>query len=113
LKKTGSKAEALGGNGKIDEAIDLVQGGIRSSRCERDSFRRSIAGRPRFCSRRKQPDIAVSVLEMVDRKATDYNIGVPGNPIWRSRHGARSSRRIKRQNGKAAEHASFTSGQAK
>jgi type VI secretion system protein VasJ len=69
------KADALVGAGKLDEAIDLMQGGIRASRCERDSFRRSIAVAS-LLLKAQQPDIAVSVLEMVDRKATDYNIGV-------------------------------------
>jgi type VI secretion system protein VasJ len=67
------KAEALVAAGKIDDAIDLVQSGIRSSRCERDSFRRSILVAS-LLLKAKQPDIAVSVLEMVDQKATAYNI---------------------------------------
>ena len=67
------KAEGLAASGKIDEAIDLVQCGIRSSRCERDAFRRSILVAS-LLLKAKQPDIAVSVLEMVDRKATAHNI---------------------------------------
>lgn len=67
------RAEALVAAGKIDDAIDLVQSGIRTSRCERDSFRRSILVGT-LLLKAKQPDIAVSVLEMVDQKAIAYNI---------------------------------------
>lgn len=69
------KAEVLAAAGKIDDAIDLVQSGIRTSRCERDSFRRSILVGS-LLLKAKQPDIAVSVLEMVDQKAMAYNISM-------------------------------------
>ena len=57
--------------GNIEEAIALVQSGIRTAKCERDSFRRSMLVGT-LLLRAKQAEIAVSVLEMLDQKAGVY-----------------------------------------
>jgi hypothetical protein len=51
----------------------LVQLGIRSARSERESFRRSIIVGT-LLLKAKQPDIAVSMLEMLDQKITTYKV---------------------------------------
>jgi len=73
VEKDRLKADELVAAGKIEDAIDLVQANIRTSRCERDSFRRSMLVAS-LLLKAKQPDIAVSVLEMVDQKTNTYNI---------------------------------------
>jgi type VI secretion system protein VasJ len=73
FNKEVEEANALSAAGKLEEAIDLVQNGIRSSRCERDSFRRSMLVAT-LLLRANQPDIAVSVLEMLDQKTATYNL---------------------------------------
>jgi type VI secretion system protein VasJ len=73
FNKEVEEANALSTAGKLEEAIDLVQNGIRSSRCERDSFRRSMLVAT-LLLRANQPDIAVSVLEMLDQKTATYNL---------------------------------------
>lgn len=65
------KVNELVGAGKLEEAIDLVQSGIRTAKCERDSFRRSMLVGT-LLLQAKQADIAVSVLEMLDQKAMVY-----------------------------------------
>ncbi len=71
--KETQKVSELVAAGKIEEAIDLVQSGIRTARCERDSFRRSmLVGN--LLLKAKQAEIAVSVLEMVDQKAGVYSL---------------------------------------
>jgi type VI secretion system protein VasJ len=71
--KETKKVNELVSKGKIEEAIDLVQGGIRTARCERDSFRRSmLVGN--LLLKAKQADIAVSVLEMLDQKISVYSL---------------------------------------
>jgi type VI secretion system protein VasJ len=71
-KETG-KVNELVSSGKIEEAIDLVQSGIRTAKCERDSFRRSMLVGT-LLLRAKQADIAVSVLEMLDQKAGVFSL---------------------------------------
>jgi type VI secretion system protein VasJ len=73
FEKEARKVDELVAAGKIEEAIDLVQGGIRSSKCERDSFRRSILVAS-LLLKAKQADIAVSVLERLDQKSGEYNL---------------------------------------
>jgi type VI secretion system protein VasJ len=58
---------------KIEEAIDMVQSGIRTAKCERDSFRRSMLVGT-LLLKAKQAEIAVSVLEMLDQKAGIYSL---------------------------------------
>lgn len=67
------KVNELVAAGKIEEAIDLVQSGIRTAKCERDSFRRSIQVGTLLLMA-KQAEIAVSVLEMLDQKTVVYNL---------------------------------------
>jgi type VI secretion system protein VasJ len=71
--KEQEEADALCLSGKSEEAIDLVQRGIRSARSERESFRRSMLVAS-LLLKANQPDIAVSVLEMLDQKAGSYNL---------------------------------------
>jgi type VI secretion system protein VasJ len=73
LGRDTQKANELVAGGQIEEAIDLVQRGIRSSRSERESFRRSILVGS-LLLKAKQPDIAVSMLEMLDQKITTYSV---------------------------------------
>ncbi|MBN1130988.1 MAG: type VI secretion system protein TssA [Chitinispirillaceae bacterium] len=73
LAKEQQKANELVGSGQIEEAIDLVQRGIRRSHSERDSFRRTIIVAS-LLLKAKQPDMAVSMLEMVDQKITAYRV---------------------------------------
>jgi type VI secretion system protein VasJ len=67
------KVNELTGSGQIEDAIDLVQRGIRSARSERESFRRSILVGS-LLLKAKQPDMAVSMLEMLDQKITAYSV---------------------------------------
>lgn len=69
--KETKKVNELVAAGKIEEAIDLVQSGIRTAKCERDSFRRSMLVGT-LLLRAKQAEIAVSVLEMLDQKTGVY-----------------------------------------
>jgi type VI secretion system protein VasJ len=73
VAKEQDAANLLFASGKIEEAIDLVQNGIRSARSERDSFRRSMLVAS-LLLKANQPDIAVSVLEMLDQKTASYNL---------------------------------------
>jgi type VI secretion system protein VasJ len=72
-EKETQKVNELVGAGKIEEAIDLIQNGIRTAKCERDSFRRSMQVGS-LLLRAKQADIAVSVLEMLDQKAGVFSL---------------------------------------
>ena len=65
------KVNGLVAAGQIEDALDLVQTGIRSSANERDSFRRTIMVGS-LLLKAKQPDIAISVLESLDQKITSY-----------------------------------------
>jgi type VI secretion system protein VasJ len=67
------KVGKLVGANKIEEAIDLVQSGIRTAKCERDSFRRSMV-MASLLLKAKQADIAVSVLERLDQRSGEYNL---------------------------------------
>jgi type VI secretion system protein VasJ len=67
------KVNELVGSGKIEEAIDLVQSGIRTAKCERDSFRRSMLVGT-LLLQAEQAEIAVSVLERLDQKAGVYSL---------------------------------------
>jgi type VI secretion system protein VasJ len=73
LAKEQQKVNELVGAGQIEEAIDLVQRGIRSAHSERESFRRTIMVAS-LLLKAKQADMAVSMLEMVDKKITDYSV---------------------------------------
>jgi type VI secretion system protein VasJ len=73
FEKELKKVNELVGSGKIEEAIDLVQSGIRTAKSERDSFRRSMLVGT-LLLQAKQAEIAVSVLEMVDQKAGVYSL---------------------------------------
>ena len=61
--------------GKIEDALDVLRDATRSSSSGRDNFRRSIAI-GNLLLKAKQPDIAVSVLESLDRKVEQYNLVV-------------------------------------
>jgi hypothetical protein len=67
------KVNELVGSGQIEDAIDLVQSGIRTAHSERESFRRTIVVAS-LLLKAKQPDMAVSMLEMVDQKITAYSV---------------------------------------
>jgi type VI secretion system protein VasJ len=67
------KVNELVGSGRLEEAIDLVQSGIRTAKCERESFRRTMLVGT-LLLQAKQADIAVSVLEMLDQKAGIYSL---------------------------------------
>jgi type VI secretion system protein VasJ len=71
--KETKKVNELVAAGKIEEAIDLVQSGIRTAKCERDSFRRSMLVGT-LLLKAKQAEIAVSVLEMLDQKTGVYSL---------------------------------------
>jgi type VI secretion system protein VasJ len=73
LAKEQQKINELVACGQIEEAIDLVQRGIRTAHSERESFRRSIIVGT-LLLKAKQPDIAVSMLEMLDQKITTYKV---------------------------------------
>jgi type VI secretion system protein VasJ len=73
LSRDMQKVNELVGSGQMEEAIDLVQRGIRSARSERESFRRSILVSS-LLLKAKQPDIAVSMLEMLDQKIASYSV---------------------------------------
>ncbi|MBN2036754.1 MAG: type VI secretion system protein TssA [Chitinispirillaceae bacterium] len=73
FEKELKKVNEFVGSGKIEEAIDLVQSGIRTAKCERESFRRSMLVGT-LLLQAKQADIAVSVLEMLDQKAGVYSL---------------------------------------
>jgi type VI secretion system protein VasJ len=73
FEKELKKVNELVGSGKLEEAIDLVQSGIRTAKCERDSFRRSMLVGT-LLLQAKQADIAVSVLERLDQKAGVYSL---------------------------------------
>jgi type VI secretion system ImpA/VasJ family protein len=73
FEKELKRVNELVGSGKVEEAIDLVQSGIRTAKCERDSFRRSMLVGT-LLLQAKQADIAVSVLEMLDQKAGVYSL---------------------------------------
>jgi type VI secretion system protein VasJ len=73
FEKELKKVNELVGSGKIEEAIDLLQGGIRTAKCERDSFRRSMLVGT-LLLQAKQAEIAVSVLERLDQKAGVYSL---------------------------------------
>ncbi len=53
--------------GQMEEALALIQNGMRSSTNERDNFRRTITVGT-LLLRAGQPDLAVSALESLDRK---------------------------------------------
>ena len=67
------KVNQLVAANKIEEAIDLVQSGVRTAKCERESFRRTILV-AQLLLKAKQPDIAVSMLEMLDQKIAAYSV---------------------------------------
>jgi type VI secretion system protein VasJ len=73
FEKETEKVNELVGSGKIEEAIDLVQNGIRTAKSERYSFRRSMLVGT-LLLKAKQADIAVSVLEMLDQKAGVFSL---------------------------------------
>lgn len=73
LSRDMQKVNELVSSGQFEEAIDLVQRGIRSARSERESFRRSILVGS-LLLKVKQPDMAVSMLEMLDQKITAYSV---------------------------------------
>jgi type VI secretion system protein VasJ len=73
FEKEMKKVNEFVGAGKIEEAIDLVQSGIRTAKCERDSFRRSMLVGT-LLLQAKQAEIAVSVLERLDQKAGVYSL---------------------------------------
>ena len=67
------EAVALAAGGSVEKALDFVQTAIRRSSNERDNFKRSIV----LCSllvSAKQPDIALSILESLNGKVSDYHI---------------------------------------
>jgi type VI secretion system protein VasJ len=67
------EATALAAGGNMEKALDFVQSAIRGSSNERDNFKRSII----MCSllvSAKQPDIALSILDSLGAKITDYHI---------------------------------------
>ncbi len=59
--------------GKIEEALAMVQGNLRTSSNERDNFRRTILIGT-LLLKAKQPDIAMSVLESLDQKIERHSL---------------------------------------
>jgi type VI secretion system ImpA/VasJ family protein len=60
--------------GQIEDALTLIQSTMRSSSSERDNFRRTIAISS-LLLKAKQPDIATSILETLDRKIDRHGLG--------------------------------------
>ena len=59
--------------GQLEQALTMVQTNLRSSSSERDNFRRTIIIGT-LLLKAKQPDIAMSVLESLDQKITQYSL---------------------------------------
>ena len=59
--------------GQIEQALSTVQANVRSSSNERDNFRRTIIIGT-LLLKAKQPDIATSVLESLDKKIDRYSL---------------------------------------
>jgi type VI secretion system protein VasJ len=59
--------------GKLEEALALVQGNMRSSSSERDNFRRTVVVGT-LLLKAKQPDIAMSALESLNEKIERHGL---------------------------------------
>ncbi|MBD3391043.1 MAG: type VI secretion system protein TssA [Chitinivibrionales bacterium] len=64
---------ALVAQGKVEQALDLLQKRISESSSERDNFRRSMTLGSLLLSN-KRPDIALAVLEGLDEKIASYHL---------------------------------------
>lgn len=73
LSKELSEANTLAAAGKIEDAMGMLQNGIRNSSGGRSNFLRSAAIGD-LLMRAKQPDLAVAVLETLDEKIEEYNL---------------------------------------
>lgn len=73
LSKELTEANTLAAAGKIEDAMGVLQNGIRNSSGGRSNFLRSVAIGD-LLMRAKQPDLAVAVLETLDEKIEEYNL---------------------------------------
>ncbi|HEX2956480.1 MAG TPA: type VI secretion system domain-containing protein [Chitinispirillaceae bacterium] len=73
LKEELAQAQTLAASGKVEDAMDLLQEGIRNSCGGRSNFLRS-ATIGDLLLKAKQPDLAVAVLETLDEKIEAYNL---------------------------------------
>jgi type VI secretion system protein VasJ len=73
LKEELAQAQSLAASGKVEDAMDLLQKGIRNSSGGRSNFLRS-ATIGDLLLKAKQPDLAVAVLETLDEKIEANNL---------------------------------------
>jgi type VI secretion system protein VasJ len=73
LAEETSKINALVVANQFEDALEIVQQGMRSSNSERDNFMRTVVIGS-LLNKAKQPDIAISVLEGLDQKIELYKL---------------------------------------
>ncbi|HLV33296.1 MAG TPA: type VI secretion system protein TssA [Chitinispirillaceae bacterium] len=68
------EVNGMAASGKIEAALDFIQNKMRTG-SERDNFRRKIMIGS-LLLKAKQPDVSISVLELLDKKITEYNLDI-------------------------------------